>query len=175
MAEHYTKAQAENILNNCLPKPLRKIFHVEKILVADPKEVKALTNEQLQANSEKVMEKDYVSQWLEKLEALNGLADEASHRREELRKELSTIDQEKSDEEHYIELVNCNAYQGYLAFARLQKIMRKRRTIKNELTVLNIILDKEIGKVVSEDIREQIAGLDKRKYSPRQKAELFDI
>lgn len=175
MAEHYTKAQAENVLKNCLAKPLRKIFRVQKIVVADPKEVKALTNAQLNENAEKVMETDYVAQWLVKLEELNGLADEASQRREILRKELSKVDQEKSDEEHYIELVNCNAYQGYLAFSRLQKIMRRRRTIKNELTVLNIICEKEIGKVASDEIKEQIAGLDKRKYHPRQKAELFDI
>lgn len=175
MAEHYTKAQAENVLQNCLAKPLRKIFRVQKIVVADPKEVKALTNAQLNENAEKVMETDYVAQWLVKLEELNGLADEASQRREILRKELSKVDQEKSDEEHYIELVNCNAYQGYLAFSRLQKIMRRRRTIKNELTVLNIICEKEIGKVASDEIKEQIAGLDKRKYHPRQKAELFDI
>lgn len=175
MAEHFTKVQAENILKNCLPKPLKKIFRVQQVIVADPKEVKALTNEQLNENAEKVMETNYVSQWLTKLEELNGLADEASKRREELRKQLSVIDQEKSDEEHYIELVNCNAYQGYQAYARLKKIMIKRRSIKNELTVLNIILDKEVGKVVSEDIKKQISALDKRKYNPRQKAELFNI
>ena len=40
---------------------------------------------------------------------------------------------------------------------------------------MNIIFDKEVGKVVSEDIKKQISALDKRKYNPRQKAELFDI
>lgn len=177
MAEHFTKAQAEWILQHSLPKQLRKTFRIQKVIKVDPHEIKALTNEELSKNSEKVMDTSYVDKWLEKLDTLNGLIEEMTARKEELVKQLSIIDQKKTDEEHYIEMVNCNAYQGYLAFSRLQNILKERRSIKNELTVLQTILkqEKALSGNVKETVTQKIAKMDNRKYSPRQTVELFDI
>lgn len=88
MAEQFTKAQAENILKHSLPKNLRNTFHVER--VRDKNAVlKPITTEDFHNGFEKVMDKDYTQEWLQKLESLNGMMDEAKERKSLLLDNLS--------------------------------------------------------------------------------------
>ena len=50
-----------------------------------------------------------------------------------------------------------------------------RRSIKNELEVLNIILGKKISETATDEIQKAISGMDKRTYEPRVLNELFDF
>ena len=50
----------------------------------------------------------------------------------------------------------------------------KRRSIKNELQVVDIILGKKISETATDEIEKAISGMDKRKYEPRAMTELFD-
>ena len=50
----------------------------------------------------------------------------------------------------------------------------KRRSIKNELQVVDIILGKKISETATDEIEKAISGMDKRKYEPRVMTELFD-
>ena len=51
----------------------------------------------------------------------------------------------------------------------------KRRSIKNEIQILNIILDKKISDTVTNEILEPMSKMDKRTYEPRVMNELFDL
>lgn len=51
----------------------------------------------------------------------------------------------------------------------------KRRSIKNEIQILNIILDKKISDTVTNEILEFMSKMDKRTYEPRVMNELFDL
>ena len=51
----------------------------------------------------------------------------------------------------------------------------KRRSIKNEIQILNIILDKKISDTVTNEILESMSKMDKRTYEPRVMNELFDL
>ena len=51
----------------------------------------------------------------------------------------------------------------------------KRRSIKNELDVLSIILGKKISETATDEIQKCIAGMDNRTYEPRVLKELFDM
>lgn len=51
----------------------------------------------------------------------------------------------------------------------------KRRSIKNELQVLDIILSKKISETVTDEIQNTVAYMDKRTYEPRVLNELFDF
>lgn len=51
----------------------------------------------------------------------------------------------------------------------------KRRSIKNEIQILNIILDKKISETVTNEILESMSKMDKRTYEPRVMNELFDL
>ena len=46
---------------------------------------------------------------------------------------------------------------------------------KNEIQILNIILDKKISDTVTNEILESMSKIDKRTYEPRVMNELFDL
>lgn len=173
LADTYSKKQAENIRGNQLPKALRTIFHIQK--TDDPPEnVKQVTQDELHT-TEKVMIADNIQKWLNKVSDLNGLATDALYRKEELTEQLSNIDKELSDIYHYVEFCNLNAAQGYKAYKMIKDRRIKRRSIKNELEVLSVILGKKISETATDEIMKCVAGMDKRIYEPRVLNELFDI
>ena len=76
---------------------------------------------------------------------------------------------------HYIEFVNLNAAQGYKAYKMIKDRRIIRRSIKNELDILNIILGKKISETATDEIQKAVSGMDNRKYEPRVLNELFDF
>lgn len=174
MADVYGKKQAECILNNSLTKALRNVFYVEKYDKETHKEVKPVTDKELK-DTEKVMVSENIQRWLDKISDLSGLASDALHRKEELNQQLSNIDKEICDVLHYIEFCNLNAAQGYKAYKMIKDRRIIRRSIKNELNVLNIILSKKISETATDEINKCVAGMDKRTYEPRVLKELFDF
>lgn len=174
MADIYTLKQAEGILNNSLPKPLRKIFRVQKY-DKDPDNVKQVTRKELKKNTEKLEKSDNIQTWINRVMDLNGLIQDASKRKDVLNKELVNVEQEILDCLHYIEFCNLNAAQGYNAYKMIKARRLKRRSIKNEIAVLNVILEKKISKSVADEIRHVIEAMDRRTYEPRKLTELFDL
>ena len=175
MAELFTKGQAEQVLKNSVPKAMKMGLYIKKLHDPDPKQIKLVSNKDIRTNTETVMETNYVENWLSKLSTLNGLVDDAHNRKIELAQQLSNVDKDLVDMDHYMEFSNCNAYQGYIAYKTCREMLRKRRSIKNEMAVLDIILDKEFGEVIVDVAKKQIACMDKRKYQPRHMVELYDI
>ena len=172
-ADEFSQKQAQSICENQLNKALRKVFHPEKCSDDLPC-IKPCTDNDVK-RTEKVMMSENIKRWLKKVSDLNGLATEATNRKKELVEQLSLIDQELSDVNHYIEFCNLNAAQGYKAYKMIKERRIKRRTIKNELNVLNIILGKKISETATDEIEKAVAGMDKRKYEPRIIEELFDF
>ena len=173
MADTFTKKQADAICNNSLSKPFKKVFRVEKY-DTPPKGVKQVTQNDLDI-TEKVMVADNIQKWLDKIADLNGLARDASNRKAELQRQLNEIENELLDINHYIEFTNLNAAQGYKASQMIKQRRVKRRSIKNELAVLDIILSKKISESVTDEIYRSVEGLDGRSYEPRVLKELFDL
>ena len=174
LADLYTKKQADAICNNSLSKALRGIFRIEKINTVIPDQVKPVTERDID-KTEKVMVSENIQRWLDKVSDLNGLAKDALMRKEELCQELSNIDKELCDINHYIEFCNLNAAQGYKAYKMIKDRRIIRRSIKNELLVLEIILGKRISETATDEINRCVAGMDKRTYEPRVLKELFDF
>jgi len=174
MADIFCKKQAEAIFNNSLPKGLRTVFHVKKY-DKPPNQVKQVTKEEMDKNTEKVMISENAQRWLDKVSDLNGLAKEAQKRKKELIKQLHDLEDELLDIEHYIEFSNLNAAQGYKASKDIKDCRMKRRSVKNELLVLDIILEQRVDEMVDEEIHKRVQGLDKRTYKPRIRTDLFDV
>ena len=170
LADIYSKRQAEGILQNSLPKALRKIFRVEKWDVV-PESIKQVSREDIAENAEKVSIAPNVQKWVDKVLNLNGLAKDIEDRQKELNQQLSQVDLELTD----LEWNKLNAAQGYKISKIRQERLIRRRSIKNELLVLKIISEKKIGENVADEIQAQIAGMDKRSYRPRILNELFDL
>lgn len=174
LADVFGNKEANSVYQNNLPKALKSVFHIEKI-DKPPKLVKQITHEEVQENTETVSVAKNIQYWVDKISGLNGLAVEALHRKEELINQLSQVDKELSDINHYIEFVNLNAAQGYKAYKMIKDRRIKRRSIKNELEVLNIILGKKISDSVTDEIQKAVSGMDRRTYEPRVMNELFDF
>lgn len=174
MADLYTKKQAEQIFQNSLPKALRSIFHTEKYDLPQ-KNVKQVNQCDLDNNTEKVMVAENIQIWLDKINDMNGLVREAKEKKAILEKKLHDLEDEKLDIEHYIEFQNLNAAQGYKASKELKNCRVRRRTVKNELAVINIILSPKVKEMITDEIYNKIQEMDKRTYIPRVRTDLFDL
>lgn len=174
LADVFTNKQATGIFQSNLSKALKSVFRVQKI-DEPPKLIKQISQETVQENTEKVSTAENVQRWIDKIEGLNGLATEALHRKDELVQQLSKVDQELSDVNHYIEFCNLNAAQGCKAYKMIKDRRIKRRSIKNELQVVDIILSKKICETATDEIQKAIAGMDQRTYEPRVLNELFNF
>ena len=174
LADVFGNKEANSVYQNNLPKVLKSVFHIQKI-DTPPKLVKQITHAEVQENTETVSIAENIQYWVDKISGLNGLASEALHRKEELTNQLSQVDKELSDINHYIEFVNLNAAQGYKAYKIIKERRIKRRSIKNELEVLSIILGKKISDSVTDEIQKAVSGMDGRRYEPRVMNELFDF
>lgn len=174
LADTFSNKAANNLYNNSLPKALKSVFHIQKI-DTPPDNVKQITQSEVENNTEKVMVAENIQKWIDKITDLNGLATDALHRKEELCEELRFVDRELSDINHYIEFCNLNAAQGWKAYKMIKERRIKRRSIKNEIQILNIILDKKISDTVTNEILESMSKMDKRTYEPRVMNELFDL
>ena len=174
LADRFSNKLVNQIFNNQLPKALKTTFHVGKADEA-PSNVKQITIEEVHNNTEKVMFSENIQRWLNKIEDLNGLASEANNRKEVLNNELSLVDRELCDILHYIEFCNLNAAQGWKASKMIKERRIKRRSIKNELNVIDIILGKRISETMVDEINKAVQGMDKRTYEPRILNELFDF
>ena len=174
LADTFGNKEANSVYNNNLSKALKSCFHVEKT-DKPPELVKQITQEKVNENTETPSNSENIQYWIDKVSDLNGLASEALHRKDDLLSQLSKVDQELSDIDHYIEFVNLNAAQGYKAYKMIKDRRIIRRSIKNELDVLNIILGKKISETATDEIQKAISGMDKRTYEPRVLNELFDF
>ena len=174
LADTFGNKEANSVYNNNLSKALKSCFRVMKV-DKPPELVKQITQEKVNENTETPSNSENIQYWIDKISDLNGLASEALHRKDDLLSQLSKIDQELSDIDHYIEFVNLNAAQGYKAYRMIKDRRIIRRSIKNELDVLNIILGKKISETATDEIQKAISGMDKRTYEPRVLNELFDF
>ena len=174
LADTFGNKEANSVYNNNLSKALKSCFRVMKV-DKPPELVKQITQEKVNENTETPSNSENIQYWIDKISDLNGLASEALHRKDNLLSQLSKIDQELSDIDHYIEFVNLNAAQGYKAYRMIKDRRIIRRSIKNELDVLNIILGKKISETATDEIQKAIYGMDNRTYEPRVLNELFDF
>ena len=174
LADIFGNKEANSVYQNNLSKALKSVFHVEKI-DKPPALIKQISHEEVKSNTETVSVAANIQYWVDKVSGLNGLAAEALHRKEELINQLSEVDKELCDINHYIEFCNLNAAQGYKAYKMIKNRRMKRRSIKNELDVLNMILGKKLSESVTNEITNAVLGMDKRIYEPRVLNELFDF
>ena len=130
LADVYSNKQANSIFQNQLSKALKSCFHLQKIDEV-PALVKQITQKEIKENTENVLVAENIKYWIDKVNGLNGLASEALHRKDELLSQLSKVDQELSDINHYIEFCNLNAAQGYKAYKMIKERRIKRRSIKH--------------------------------------------
>lgn len=106
-----------------------------------------------------------VQGWLDRMKECNGLAKDAAGRKSELLSQLSNVDRELSNCLHEIELTeNMNACDGYKEYKRAKTILKKRRIIKDELSVVDSILTSNLQSMATDRIQKVVNGLGKRRF-----------
>lgn len=107
-------------------------------------EVKPEVKQEEKTENQPIIKEDHnnnINNWLKKLHSCNGIKEEARERMEYLYKKLSLIDQAQDVFLHVIESnEHPNASMAYKERMKLSKIRRKRRQIKNELAVVQMII-----------------------------------
>lgn len=133
------KIKAERVRNN-LKASLRTKYWVEEIEMIESKP--APSNITDSVNKTKLVSDEDISRWYECISTFIDFSDCAADKRELFKSRLSDAEKEICDIYHYIELSdNLNAYQGWLAYKKLQQSLRFRRKVKRELEVLNKICE----------------------------------
>ena len=86
----------------------------------------------------------------------------------------SEVDKEISDIMHFIEFNNFSASDGYKLCKAIKDLRLRRRKIKNELELINIINVHTLNNVALGQTNKAITGLDNKKYAPRVLSDLFE-
>lgn len=96
-------------------------------------------------------------------------------RHQELVDQESKYDCQKTDIEHYIEFNagKLNACDGYKAYKLLQDVLLKRRKVKDELQIIQVVRDRMNAEDIA-NIEQKIKELDARTYQPRELTYLFE-
>lgn len=112
----------------------------ENLIVEAKPEVK----QEVKIENKSTIKEDHnnnIDNWLKKLHSCNGIKEEARERMEYLYKKLSLIDQAQDVFLHVIESnEHPNASMAYKERMKLSEIRKKRRQIKNELAVVQMII-----------------------------------
>ena len=166
MADSFPRERAEFILHKKLNKRNRKLFRLEKFVekIND-------ANKPIKINQNiKICDTDYAKKWLEETN-FSSLKEDVTKRKDYLVNELSNIDKEISDLLHYVEMSNFNAAKGYDLAKQIKIRRQKRRDVKNELDIIDIIIKN--SKNIHNILLHSINKMDKCVYEPRRLIDLF--
>ena len=181
--------KAKNILKSNLGKGFGRKFHVEEIMlddngdkiipmkkpipIAKPEEVTPCKtiSKRFRVLLEEPDVDSHVNDIHESVNDLIGKVSKLASQKEQILNRISTVDQEISDLEHFIEFSDkLNVYEGWLVYKLLKKRLQERRIKKDELYFINTAGEtfeslERMGKILE--------GMDGRKYTPRILTEIF--
>lgn len=134
------------------------------------------------SNQENIKETEVVHTQLEAgsskyiISVLSEAAAKLNCRHTALVEEESKYDRQCTDIEHYIEFNagKLNACDGYKAYKLLQDVLLKRRKVKDELQMINVVRDRMSLSEDIENIETKIQELETRTYKPREFKHLFE-
>lgn len=165
----FEHSKAKNVLGN-LPKTLRRLnFEVEPIPDFFQKSLDAEKNvEQKVIEAENYIIPDSIVQWIDKFGICDDILKEAQKRKDELYKELSSIDKQFSNLIHEIEFEGkVDLYGGWKERNQIKENRERRRSIKDEILIISNVLKMDFRNLDREVVNRAVTGLTKRKFTYR--------
>lgn len=163
-----TKEQAANIFTSCVPKILRRNYNWS---------LQEIEGTAIEEKNEKV-NSVYTPVQLDELKnSINDLALKFSTlkgNKEWLQDQQSEIDKQINDILHFIEFEKFSACEGYKLCKALKELRLKRREVKNELELINIINSHTCNNIANGNTNKAVVGLENKQYAPRVLSELFE-
>lgn len=102
------------------------------------------------------------------IEALFTMYSDIKDSLKDLQCKLSTVDRKISDVEHFIEITDQNAVNGYKLYKKLKDLRIERRNIKRLIDIRQMFDKINIDNDSMKDIRERIESFKTRTFSPRE-------
>ncbi len=93
------------------------------------------------------------------------IVQDSAEREESLLAQLSKVDRELSDIEHFIEFVDLNGVDGFKIYKKMQSIRQIRREIKHRLKIVQTINSQSIDPEV---LKRLVKGFGNIYYKPRE-------
>ena len=104
---------------------------------------------------------------VEEIENVINSLDKLEEYMSNLSKSLSIVDQKISDLEHHIENKKINAFQAFRVINELQKVLKERRTIKNNIELAKVyrandtkLIKKCNRKLLIQDLNSRLKDLN---------------
>lgn len=162
----FDHSKACNILAN-LPTTLKK-FHFNVVALSNIEKNEDTSKQEIIINDNYILP-DEIKEWERRVINFNNLMNDATMRKKELEQAYINIEKIKCDILHEIELnKNLNVCDGYKKYESLRTALRERRKIKDELKIVNFILQSIPLCNSLKDIKEKIDGLSNRVYEIRK-------
>ena len=187
-AQCFEYSKARNIADN-LPKTLKK-FHFKVQAVPEiPQKKESLKEESIEepvkkneiSNKSSIREEyspsENVTRWIEKFGSCADTIAEAREREKSLLAELRKKDDEIIDILHIIEIEKSkDLYKGWLLYKRIKKNRKERRDIKDEILIVENVLDRlsDVSCLHRKNVQKAINGLFNRQYTFRVVEEVSD-
>lgn len=174
-AQVFEKNKADNILKN-LPKVLKNFRFKVKPVPQSEQEVpqNKTKTDNVQSEEKKYIRKDSyipcdeVVQWIEKSRQCSEFVEDATRRRAVLHKKLANVDRELSNCMHQIELEKWKSgCDGYKLYKLEKEILEKRRQIKDELVIIQSVLDNTKCTIGIKNIEKTFNRLGTRRFEIR--------
>lgn len=161
-ASRMSYEKANNIYTNSISPVFRKVWSITEY-EAELAELRALE------------EKKFNFDWHELSASQNRLYDDLRQYGLSLNDQLSQVDMEICDIQHYIEFFALDAAKGYKAYRMLKERLVRRREIKDEMAKVNLFLSGTSSDFSSGKVSRQLKNMDNSAYQPRILNELFGL
>lgn len=166
-AEHektlFEESKAKNILDH-LPKTLRK-WKFEIVALPDIKKKKKTIEDD---KREEYIPSESITRWVDKFGKCSDILTEAEDREKQLLSDLRDNDKELIDLLHIIEIEKSkDLFSGWKLYKDIKNNRKQRRSMKDELLIVEDVLEKikNISCLHRERIQKAIDGLFTRKYT----------
>lgn len=106
-----------------------------------------------------------ISNDLDTIKLFADIVQDSAEREESLLVQLSKVDRELSDIEHFIEFVDLNGVDGFRIYKKMQAIRQIRREIKHRLKIVQTINSQSIDPEV---LKRLVKGFGNIYYKPRE-------
>lgn len=174
LAEKFTDQKAEAFIKNCITPNKRSNYSIEYI--SDEK--KPNVKKQEADNDSHELLPFSIKTLDNTLDKVNNLHSELFTTRKEFSKQLSLIDKEKLDIDHYIEIrtnmgKKFNAIEMCSLFRQISDIFQRRRIVKDNILRINILLNIPMKDFTKEKIYKSLEATNNKSYTPRVLLDLF--
>ena len=176
-----TKAKATNILHNSLPVAERNKCAVVSLDISPsdvgltsfaPQPDRFVDPAPIQIKSAETPSYKSIQKYASEINKFSDLMNQIPERRADLERERQQVELAIIDIQHYMELGNLNASDGWRAYKLMQSYLQKRRIIKDEAALLES-LDAAVSRDLLDNAKSSIDNLGTRSYHPRVLPELF--